>query len=63
MPNTNRPLSIQCPQCQHIGCTLLVKAITIMTVTCASCGHAWATQIAWLPSDIQEKVRAIAQEQ
>jgi hypothetical protein len=37
MPNTNRPLPIQCPKCQHNGSTLLVKSLTILTLTCASC--------------------------
>jgi hypothetical protein len=27
-----------------------------MTVTCASCGHFWATEFDWLPPEIQEKV-------
>ena len=59
MPNTNRPLPIQCPKCQHNGSTLLVKSLTILTLTCASCAHTWATQIEWLPAEIQERVHAI----
>jgi hypothetical protein len=59
MPNTNNPLPIQCPKCQRDGCVLAVKSLTIMSCTCANCGHFWATQIDWLPADIQERVRAI----
>jgi uncharacterized Zn finger protein len=56
MPNTNRPLPISCPKCQHLWSRLVVKSTTVMTVTCASCGHFWATEFDWLPPEIQEKV-------
>jgi hypothetical protein len=59
MPNTNNPLPIQCPKCQHDGSRLVVKSISVMTLTCAGCAHTWATRIDWLPADIQEKVHAI----
>jgi hypothetical protein len=60
MPNTGNPLPIPCcPKCQHDGCVLAVKSFTIMSCTCAKCGHFWATQIDWLPLDIQKKVRRI----
>jgi transcription elongation factor Elf1 len=60
MPNTNAPLPIQCPECQHRGSTLVVKSLTVLTVTCASCRHTWATALEWLPEEIQEKVRIAA---
>jgi hypothetical protein len=59
VPNTNDPLPIQCPKCDHNGSKLVVKSLTVMTLTCASCAHTWATRLDWLPADIQEKVRAI----
>jgi uncharacterized Zn finger protein len=45
MPNTGRPLPIQCPKCQHDGPRVVIKSYTVMTLTCASCGHFWATAI------------------
>jgi transcription elongation factor Elf1 len=59
MPNTDRHLPIHCPKCPHVGCTLLVKGITIITVTCASCAHTWATRLDFLPDDVQATVLAI----
>jgi hypothetical protein len=59
MPNTNQPLPIQCPKCHHHSSKLVVKSISVMTMTCASCDHTWATRLDWLPPDIQEKVRAL----
>jgi uncharacterized Zn finger protein len=59
MPNTNRPLLIECPSCHHRGCTLVVKSLTVMTVRCAECQHMWATRLDWLPLEIQDKVRAL----
>lgn len=56
MPNTKRPLPIQCPKCQHTGSTLVVKSLTVMSVTCANCGHFWATDLESLPPEIQEKI-------
>ena len=56
MPNTNRPLPIPCPKCQHLGSKLVVKSLTVMTLTCGSCGHFWATEFDWLPIEIQEQV-------
>ena len=61
MPNTNNPLPLQCPKCQHVGGLLVVKSLTVMTVTCASCKHFWATRIDFLPLDIQEKVHRVLQ--
>ena len=58
MPNTNNPLPIRCPNCQHEGCTLVVKSITVMSCTCTNCGHFWATALESLSPDIQEKVHA-----
>lgn len=62
MPNSNRPLPIPCPKCRSNGSTLVVKSISVMTVTCASCGHTWATEIHALSPDIQLKVHAVLQE-
>lgn len=59
MPNTDRPLRIPCPKCQRTGCTLVVKSISDMTVTCPNCGHSWATELEALPEDIQQIVRAL----
>jgi len=56
MPNTNRPLPIQCPKCQHVGALLVAKSLTVMTATCATCHHFWATEFEWLPPDLQRKV-------
>jgi transcription elongation factor Elf1 len=59
MPNTDRHLPINCPKCRQVGCTLVVKGITIITVTCASCAHTWATRLDFLPDDIHGTVLAI----
>lgn len=59
VPNTNRPLPIECPKCEHVGGVLVVKSITVMTVTCARCQYVWATDLPSLPPDIQEQVRAV----
>ena len=56
VPNTNRPLPFQCPKCQHEGCLLIVKSLTVMTWTCDSCRHTWATDMASLPDDVQKRI-------
>ena len=58
MPNTNHPLPIECPKCHHVGCALVVKSLTVITLTCANCRHFWATDFDWLPPDIQQKTLA-----
>lgn len=59
VPNTGKPLPIDCPKCGHDGCTLVVKSRTIMTVACPSCGHTWATEMKALPAEIQQKVLVV----
>lgn len=56
VPNTNRPLPFLCPKCQHDGCMLIVKSLTVMTWTCDHCGHTWATEMEHLPPEIQARV-------
>ena len=56
VPNTNRPLPIQCPKCHHDGSRLVVRSRTVMSLTCANCGHFWATDLESLPPEIQEKI-------
>jgi hypothetical protein len=56
VPNTNRPLPIQCPKCQHNGSRLVVRSLTVMSLTCANCGHFWAADMESLPPEIQEKI-------
>jgi transcription elongation factor Elf1 len=62
VPNTNNPLPIKCPRCDHNGGRLVVKSITVMTVKCASCAHFWATDLRSLSPEIQEKVHAMLRE-
>jgi hypothetical protein len=62
MPNTGRPLPIQCPKCGHEGSGLVVGSRTIMMMTCASCRHTWATELHALPADIQLKVVEVVRE-
>jgi len=59
LPNTGQPLPILCPKCQHLGCRLVVKSLSVMTCSCAACDHTWASEIDALPREISEKVRAI----
>jgi hypothetical protein len=59
LPNTGQPLPIVCPKCQHMGCRLVVKSLTVMTCSCAACDHTWASEIDGLPPEISKKVRAI----
>jgi uncharacterized Zn finger protein len=56
MPNTGGPLPIQCPKCQHDGSMLVIKSYTVMTLTCASCGHFWASDLLSLPAEIQKRI-------
>jgi transcription elongation factor Elf1 len=56
MPNSGRPLPIRCPKCEHDGSLLVVKSLTVMTLTCAACAHVWATEMAQLPPNIQARV-------
>jgi hypothetical protein len=35
---------------------LVVKSITVMTLTCANCAHFWATDLESLPLEIQQKI-------
>ena len=56
VPNTNEPLPIRCPKCHYDGCLLVVKSLTVMTVTCVSCRHTWATDMQSLPAAVQERV-------
>ena len=62
MPNTNRPLPIPCPKCHHDGSTLVAMSQTIITVTCASCRHSWATELDTLPLDIQVNVQVAVED-
>lgn len=59
MTNTSRPLPLQCPKCEHTGCALVVKGITIITVTCVGCAYTWAMRLDFLPDDVQPTVLAI----
>ena len=56
MPNTGRPLPLACPECQHVGAQLIVRAISVITAECARCGRVWAMSLDSLPIDIQAKV-------
>ena len=56
VPNTKRPLPIPCPKCEHVGSILRVKSMTVMMVTCAGCGHTWATEMSSLPPEVQAKI-------
>ena len=58
MPNSDRPLLFHCPRCQHAGCLLVVKSLTVMTWTCEGCQHTWATEMQHLPPEIQARVPA-----
>jgi transcription elongation factor Elf1 len=60
--NTDFPLPIQCPNCQHVGSMLLIKSLTVITLKCASCRHTWATDFDSLPAEIQQKVDAVLQD-
>ena len=46
----------RCPKCQHEGSLLVVKSLTIMTLTCAACRHTWATELKSLPPDVQAHI-------
>jgi hypothetical protein len=59
VPNTDRPLPIECPKCQHVRSKLRVTSLTVMTVTCASGGHTWSADLPSLPLDIQDAVREL----
>jgi len=59
VPNTERPLPIKCPKCQHVGGKLRVRSLTVMMVTCENCSYTWATDLPSLPEDIQDAVREL----
>ena len=49
---------VLCPRCQHdVGC-LTFTCHTILAVTCARCGHAWAAALADMPEPIRVAVQA-----
>jgi hypothetical protein len=56
MPNTNNPLPIRCPKCHHGGGKLVAESLSVLTVTCASCHHTWATDLSVLSPEIQQKI-------
>ncbi len=56
MPNTDRPLPIECPKCHSEGCVVIVKSLTVITCACATCRHTWATALESLPLDVQARV-------
>ena len=62
VPNTNRPLPIRCPKCRHSWSKLVVKSLTVMTVTCTACKHTWETELKGLPLEIQERVHAVVRD-
>jgi hypothetical protein len=41
---------------------LIVQSLTVIMVKCVACRHTWATDLDGLPSEIQEKVRALLQD-
>ena len=53
----DRPLPVQCPRCKHDGNRLLVRSMTVITLACNSCRHAWATTLDALEPAIQEQVQ------
>jgi Zn ribbon nucleic-acid-binding protein len=62
VPNTDNPLPIACPKCHHNGSMLIVQSLTVIMVKCADCLHTWAADLDGLPSEIQEKVRGVLQD-
>jgi hypothetical protein len=38
---------------------VIVQSRTVIMAKCADCRHTWATNLDGLPSEIQEKVRAL----
>jgi DNA-directed RNA polymerase subunit M/transcription elongation factor TFIIS len=59
---SNPPLPIPCPKCQHHGSMLRARSITVMMLTCANCRHTWATEYESLPPDIRAKVSDMLQD-
>ena len=59
MPNTNSPLRIECPKCHYNRGKLVAESRTVLTVTCASCRHTWATDLSVLSPEIQQRVHAV----
>jgi Zn ribbon nucleic-acid-binding protein len=62
VPNSNKPLPIYCPKCNHNGSMLIVQSLTVIMVKCDDCRHTWATDLESLPDEVQEKVRAVVQD-
>ena len=56
MPNSGRPLPLECPTCHYVGALLVVKSQSVMTAECAKCLRSWAMALDSLPIDIQAKV-------
>jgi hypothetical protein len=42
---------------------LIVKSVTVMTLTCASCGHTWATDLPSLPPEIRDRIPDVLPDQ
>ena len=60
MPNSGRPIPIECRECGHIGAILVVKSRSVITAECVKCLRMWAMTLDSLPVDIQAKVIEIA---
>jgi hypothetical protein len=59
---SNPPLPIPCPKCQHHGSMPRARSITVMMLRCAKCRHTWATEYESLPPDIRAKIADMLQD-
>jgi len=59
-PDSQLPVS--CPHCQNDLARLTVRSLTILTVTCANCGHTWAVELATMPELVRDAAQVIEHE-
>ena len=51
-------LPLKCPHCTHGAVSLLVMSLSLVTVRCTNCTHAWSVEIARLPQVVRTPLDA-----
>jgi hypothetical protein len=49
MADTPHTLPLSCPHCEATLAEIAALSRTVITLTCAACGHGWSMSVAWLP--------------
>jgi hypothetical protein len=49
MADLPQALPLPCPHCRVTRAEIAVRSRTVITLTCAECGHWWSLSMDWLP--------------